>query len=214
MVGVGDIFQSNSCGKYQVIKADSFRSIHVRFLDTGYECQARCDCVVSGAVKDKLFRSVHGIGYIGVGEFITSVGGKNNKAYTTWQRMIGRCYDKNNASAKYYDGCTVATEWHNFQNFANWFYENLPEGSDEIHLDKDIKVKGNRVYSPESCTLVTLKENIVQAKAKSFKAKSPNGETHEIYNLAEFCRANGLNKANMHKVVTGKNKSCKGWTAA
>lgn len=211
MVKVGDVFQSNSCGKYEVIKADSFKRVEVKFLDTGYTCIARCDSVMAGSVKDKLYRSVHGIGFIGIGDHLTSESGKNNKAYTTWQRMLGRCYDSNNASSEHYKRCSVDPKWHNFQNFADWFYANYPNTDSEVHLDKDIKIQGNRIYSTETCLLVTLKENIVAAKAKRYRALSPDGVVHDIYNLAEFCRVQNLNKSNMHKVLTGKFNSCKGW---
>lgn len=211
VVSVGDVFNSNSCGKFTVISVESFKRVKVVFNNTGYECYARCDSVEKGTIKDKLHPSVHGVGFVGVGEFKTSSKGKNNKAYLTWQRMLGRCYDSNNASSSYYKDCSVDPEWHNFQNFAKWFYDNYPDTNQEIHLDKDIKIKGNKVYSKETCKLVTLSENVSHAKAKHFKLISPNGEITSVYNLEKFCRERGLNKANMHKVATGKNKSCKGW---
>ena len=212
MVLVGDVFNSNSCGSFTVVSIESFKKVKVRFNDTGYECYARSDSVKKGKLKDKLHPSVHGVGFIGDGEFKTSLNGRNNKAYLTWQRMLGRCYDNNNASSNYYVDCSVSPEWHDFQNFAKWFYDNYPESDQEIHLDKDIKIKGNKVYSKESCLLVSLSENVSHAKAKSFKIISPTGETVNIYNLERFCKRNNLNKSNMHKVATGKNKSCKGWT--
>jgi hypothetical protein len=49
----------------------------------------------------------------------------------------------------------VCNEWHNFQNFAEWFCKNYCDASmDKWQLDKDIIVPGNRVYSPETCCFV------------------------------------------------------------
>ena len=42
--------------------------------------------------------------------------------------------------------------------------------------------------------------------------KNPEGQIMEIYNLVGFCKENGLNPGNMHNVLTGRKKSCKGWT--
>ena len=79
------------------------------------------------------------------------------------------------------------------------------------HLDKDIKVKGNKVYSPENCDFVTPAENVVEANAKRYKFVSPSGVVTDVYNLSEFCRDNGLTQGNMSSVHEGKRKQHKGW---
>ncbi len=209
---VGELYQSASCGKFVVTEIRSSKSVDVEFVDTGYVTTTRFDCIRSGGIKDRLYPSVHGFGFIGVGVFPTSENGKNSDAYLCWQRMIGRCYDKNYIHAYLYQDCSVCDEWRNFQAFAEWFYANKPNDGAKYHLDKDIKVKGNKVYSPATCSFVTCQENVAAAKQKSFSAISPSGEVVMITNLAKFCREKGLNKSNMHKVITGKFKSCKGWT--
>ena len=55
-----------------------------------------------------------------------------------------------------YKDVTVCEEWHNFQNFAKWFEDNYVEG---FELDKDILVKGNKIYSPETCCFVPKEIN-------------------------------------------------------
>lgn len=67
--------------------------------------------------------------------------------------MIRRCYD-----AKYqerhptYAGCTVSEDWHTFSRFREWMELQDFEG---LQLDKDILIKGNKLYSPETCVFVT-----------------------------------------------------------
>jgi len=74
-------------------------------------------------------------------------------AYDYWHAMLRRCY-----STKYhihhptYIGCTVCKEWLIFSNFKRWFDENYRDG---FQLDKDILVKGNKVYSPDTCCFVS-----------------------------------------------------------
>lgn len=212
----GLFFDTNKCGKLEVISEIKNKHVLVRFCETGYETLARVDSVRNGSVKDRLFRSVHGVGFIGDGVHETSFMGKNTIEYLCWQRMIGRCYDRNNISHEYYKDCIVCDEWHNYQNFADWHKENYPNDGNKYALDKDIIVNGNRVYGPDFCKFVSTGDNTQKSHSKHYRAISPNGDVIEIYNLSKFCRENGLNKSNMQKVLTGKDNynSCKGWRKA
>lgn len=46
----------------------------------------------------------------------------------------------------------MCDEWHSLKAFKKWHDNNFIEG---FHLDKDILVEGNKVYSPETCVYVT-----------------------------------------------------------
>lgn len=73
-------------------------------------------------------------------------------SYMVWKDMLRRCYQKGNSSQWHvYDGCSVCEEWFVFDNFDAWYSQRYVEG---WHLDKDILVQGNRIYSPETCCLV------------------------------------------------------------
>ncbi|WAW11482.1 DNA-binding domain protein [Aeromonas phage vB_AceP_PAc] len=65
--------------------------------------------------------------------------------------MIRRCYTNKFPA---YIGCTVDEWWFNFQNFAEWYVGHKNYGKDGYHLDKDLTVIGNKVYSPETCDLI------------------------------------------------------------
>ncbi len=73
-----------------------------------------------------------------------------------WKLVLWRCYDKNfHAKQKSYSDKTVCEEWHNFQNFAEWYEENWKPWMDKTwQLDKDILIKGNKIYSPKTCCFV------------------------------------------------------------
>lgn len=124
--------------------------------------------------------------------------------------MLQRCYDKDSLEKNpTYKDCTVAEEWHNFQNFAEWFKENYIEG---YHLDKDIKIKGNRVYGPDRCMFVTPQENKEFSSSKHYKMLDPDGNVVEFFNMSKFCRDNKLTRANINSVIKGKRKHHKGYT--
>ena len=40
--------------------------------------------------------------------------------------------------------------------------------------------------------------------AKHFVVTTPTGEKIHIFNMAEFCRQNGLTKAKLHETIKGK----------
>lgn len=117
--------------------------------------------------KDVFTPSVQGVGFMGEGKYTSCENRRNTLAYSRWSGMLARCYSeafqKRNPT---YIGCSVAAEWHNFQVFAEWFYKNHPGDGNEYCLDKDIRIPGNKIYSPEACSFVTRAENTRHAKNK------------------------------------------------
>ena len=72
--------------------------------------------------------------------------------YSRWANMLKRCYCiKYQESQKTYIGCKVCDEWLTFSNFKSWMQLQDWNGK---YLDKDIIIKGCKVYSPESCAFV------------------------------------------------------------
>ena len=60
---------------------------------------------------------------------------------------------------------------------------------------------------------MSIRDNIVKEKARSYRLRNPEGDTVEIFNLAEYCRDFNLDKSNLYKVVRGLRSSHKGWTS-
>lgn len=80
---------------------------------------------------------------------------KDKKAYDCWNSMMRRVYlsDKfTNWST--YKNTEVCQEWHNFQNFAEFYYDNIYKlpNSERVDLDKDILQHGQKkkIYSPDT----------------------------------------------------------------
>ena len=188
MLDISKTYSSNSYGDFIVISYVNCSNVGIEFIDTGHRANVDSANIKRGSIKDPLRPSVYCVGYFGVGTAISRSNGKNTKAYDAWNNMLMRCYDdecQNNHST--YKGCTVCDEWHNFQVFSSWFNENYVEGHE---IDKDIKVSGNKVYSPITCLFVTKKDNLIKASAKSYRFVSPAGKVVDIYTLREFCRRN------------------------
>lgn len=72
--------------------------------------------------------------------------------YQTWSSMIKRCYsDKVHLKRPTYTDCNVASEWHSFMSFREWWLQHYKEG---YHLDKDLIVPASKIYSPATCIFV------------------------------------------------------------
>lgn len=141
-----------------VAKGSKIGYLVVRF-ENGYQVNAYITNIKRGEIKNPYHPSVCGVGYIGVGDFRPNIGVKNSKEYSTWKNMLRRCYDQSfQEKSPNYIGCSVAPEWHNFQNFAGWVtdHKNWNKG---YQLDKDLKIIDNKIYSPETCTLIPSQIN-------------------------------------------------------
>lgn len=210
MINVGEVYESKSYGPFVVIAYNGAQDVLVKFIETGYTTSAESGSIRKGDVKDRLKPTVCGVGYIGDGGYKASIKGLQTNSYQIWLGMMKRCYsDKFQIRHPTYIGCTVCEDWHNFQNFAEWFDLNYIDG---FELDKDIRIDGNKIYSPETCLFVSHSDNIIKAKAKTYNFLNPNGRLVKIYNLSDFCRCNNLRQSHMSSVSSGNRHHHKGWT--
>lgn len=87
--------------------------------------------------------------------------------------MLKRCYDVEFLKKlTTYQGCSVCKEWHCFATFQKWFNEHYIDG---WCLDKDILVKGNKMYSPDACCFVPNEINSLFTKRQNYRGKTPIG---------------------------------------
>lgn len=114
----------------------------------------------------------------GINDYVGNVvydNGKTHPFYSAWHSMIRRCYSEYHK--KYgptYKDCSVCEEWRYLSNFKKWFDENYIEGS---HLDKDILVQGNKVYSPDTCCFVPQYINSLLTDHRGARGKYKIGVT-------------------------------------
>lgn len=95
-----------------------------------------------------------------------------------WRHMMERCYNpKILDKFPTYKGCTVCPEWHYLSNFKRWFEDPANGYREGYHLDKDILVKGNKVYSPDTCCFVPKEINILIKTMPKGKKGLPKGVT-------------------------------------
>lgn len=140
------------------------RVAHLKFED-GTIINVKTPKIRTGSFKNPNYPSVHGVGYIGQGNYKSSVKGLPSRAYRKWEAMISRCYNTNDVRYTSYGevGVYVEESWKNFQNFAEWYYlQDSPKDRD-FELDKDIKgtFGGVNYYSESTCFLIPKTANIL-----------------------------------------------------
>lgn len=115
---------------------------------------------------------------VGINDFSLPIRASKTKikSYIVWLSMLDRCYnEKTHIKYPTYKDCTVCEEWKRFSSFKEWFDEHYREG---WHLDKDILVKGNKIYSPETCCFVPFAINKLFTKSKASRGEYPIGVSY------------------------------------
>lgn len=140
--------------------------VHGDFLQTAHEhlsgngCQ-KCKCEVykskiDGGYKNDLYFE------------------SESESYKIWMGIIKRC---GNVKYPTYIDCKICEEWKVYSNFKKWFDKRHIEG---FHLDKDILVKGNKVYSPDTCCFVPREINNLFIKCQNIRGEYPIGVRKDV----------------------------------
>ena len=134
-----------------------------------------------GSIQCPYEPRTYNVGYLGEGPYLTrnenSKAGSRTIEYSTWINMIRRCYDSKFIEREpSYQDCTICEDWYNYQNFGYWFTENYYEiPNEKMQLDKDILIKGNKEYNPETCCFVPHHINSLFTTRKSNRGELPIG---------------------------------------
>ena len=96
-------------------------------------------------------------------------------SYKVWMDMITRCVDISEKFINYKD-CYFCDEWIIYETFEKWYDKNYWECDDEtMCLDKDILIKGKRLYSPNTCVVVPTNINLLFLKSNKSRGNLPIG---------------------------------------
>lgn len=188
---LGEVFISNQGLFMEIIEYVDSMNCSVQFGNGFLVKNIQYSQVKAGQVINLFYPSVEGIGYLGVGQHKASKSRKKTKAYSKWCGILNRGYSLLHRNTHpSYEGVTVCEEWHNFQNFGNWFEDNYKDG---FELDKDILIKGNKIYSPDMCVFVPHEINMLFVKCNNIRGKHPIGITKHGNIFRVYCRHYGKN---------------------
>ena len=167
----------------RVINYNNYHDITILFDDEyQYTMKTSWDYFLKGKPRNPCHPSVYGVGITGV-KYELRKNGKVTKEYDTWKGMLRRCYDEKFLKKQpTYIDCQVCEEWLYYPNFYEWVHEqeNFEQwyNGEHWHIDKDILIKGNKIYSPDTCCLVPLNINELFVKNKRDRGEYPIGVSY------------------------------------
>ena len=166
---VGKVCKSKSSGDFKIVKYNNTANVEIRFLKTGYETTATLGNIRNGRVKDPYLASVFGVGVVGT-KYPSEVNRVKTKEYVLWTHMLRRCYS-DYFKKKYptYIDCEVSYNFKSYEYFYEWCHKQIGFGNNGWHLDKDLLVKGNKVYSENSCVFLPREINLLLTKREALR---------------------------------------------
>ena len=195
---VGMVFKSKSSGDFKVLKYNDSKNVEIQFLNTGFEATAQLTTIESGSVKDPYSPSVYGIGILGA-KYPITVNGVQTKEYVLWKSMLERCYsDTYQKKRPTYKGCEVSDNFKSYEYFYEWCHSQIGFGNDgngsPFQLDKDLLVKGNKVYNEFTCVFLPKEINSVLTKSTATRGEHLIGvcwsKTHKAF-AAQVSKSKG-----------------------
>ena len=161
---VGKVCKSKSSGDFKILKYNDARNVEIQFINTGFETVVELGSIRKGEVKDSYSPSVYGVGILGI-KYPSTINGVLTKEYLIWRGMLKRCYsDVYKKRYPTYEGCQVSNKFKSYEYFYEWCHKQIGFDNEGWHLDKDLLVKGNKVYSEDSCIFIPSEINLLLVK--------------------------------------------------
>ena len=194
---VGKILKSKNSGDFKIVKYNDAKDVEIQFLNTGFETTVELGSIRNGEVKDRYLPSVYGVGVIG-DKYPSKVNGVKTKEYKLWTSMLVRCYsNKSKKKHPTYEGCEVSDNFKSYEYFYEWCHKQIGFGNEgdenPFHLDKDLLIKGNKVYSENSCVFVPTEINSLLVKREASRGEHLIG-VHWCNTKKAFVAQVGKNK--------------------
>lgn len=169
----GKLMPTNLYGDVSVLEYNSSRNVLIEFVNTGYRKVVQADQMIKGLIKDNSLSGLHNVSGIDFGKE------KNRTlkpSYKLWVAMLERCYSEKHLNIKpTYKGCTVSDNFKSYPFFDDWCNKQMGFNQETFCLDKDLLVKGNKLYSESTCCFVPHDINTVILQTKGIRGKLPVG---------------------------------------
>jgi len=168
---VGEKHRTNQGYEIKIIEYFSSKNCTVKFEDGTLVRNKEYKEILKGKVRKHDHPILCNIGFIGFGKHNSK---NSKKYYQVWSSMIKRAYSGSHPS---YKNVTVCEDWHNFQNFVSWISNkwNTEYMDKTWHLDKDILIKSNKIYSTETCCFVPSEINSLIIRCDKSRGDLPIG---------------------------------------
>lgn len=183
----------------RIIEYNSATNIVIEFQDRfKTKIKSAWKEFLNGSIKNPYYPKVYGIGMVG-NKYQTTINHKQIKEYEAWCNMLRRCFneDEKQKYPKYKDS-SCCEDWLLFEKFYEWLHSqgNFNEWlkGDKWAVDKDILIKGNKIYSPETCCLVSSNVNGLFLKHDATRGDLPIGVSEHGIGFQARCSNPIINK--------------------
>ena len=168
---VGKVYKSKLSGDFKIVKYNDAKDVEIQFLKTGFEMVVQLGSIRNGDVKDPYSPSVYGVGIIGT-KYPITINGVKTKEYVLWKGMLQRCYS-DTFKKKYptYEGCKCSENFKSYEYFYEWCHKQIGSDNEGWHLDKDLLIKGNKIYSENTCIFLPQEINSLLTKSTASRGK-------------------------------------------
>ena len=121
---------------------------------------------------DKNKPTVCGMGIVGYKYGVTNGDGIHCAEYVYWKSMLNRCNSKLYKSRRpTYEVCTISENFKHYEYFYEWCNKQIGFSVDDFQLDKDLLVKGNKIYSEETCLFLPKEVNTLLTRREALRGE-------------------------------------------
>ncbi len=118
---------------------------------------------------------VFGVG-VNDGKYPSWVNGSHIKEYLTWRGLMARCYSPiSQRKRPTYIGCTVSENFKSYSYFYNWCRNQIGFDQGGFQIDKDLLIRGNKLYSEATCLFLPLQLNSLLINSGAVRGNLPLG---------------------------------------
>lgn len=146
---------------------------------------------------------VYGIGFNDNSIKARANNSRMTSEYRVWTDMLRRCTSEILAKRPTYLGCEVSENFKTFTFFHKWCNEQIGFNSKDDdgrnwHLDKDLLLPNNKVYSEDTCVFIPNKLNGILISGKSQRGDLPRGVCWYAQSSCYRAQANDINSKKKH----------------
>lgn len=180
---LGEILKSEKFGSFEVVNVADAQNIVVRFVGDDKSVIPKKPTKKNHRIKGFSTPTVCGFGIKNEKYPCTYIDEKgvkkNRREYQIWQGMIARCYNKNSfAKHPTYEGCTIDESFRHYADFYEWCNSQIGF-KEKFELDKDLLMKGNRLYSKDLCLFLPKEINVALTRRQKHRGICVIGVTFE-----------------------------------
>ena len=174
----GRVFNTNNYGDVVVLQYTNTRDVTVKFINTGNIRKVGMSELKKGEVRDNELKPVYKVGVMDIPNAVKR--GSKSKSYSAWNGMLQRCYNEHmRSNLPTYSDCEVSDDFKYYSKFKEWAEKQIGYDQECWALDKDLLVKGNKVYSAETCAFVPNEINCLIIGANAIRGELPIGVYYE-----------------------------------